>query len=147
MLPAIINCEDASHTWTFVRSSYLTLAEPRVSPAGARVDQSGSITCRCCTWQSFWCGLSAAFNAFISSFATQILYVFRRHSCSAQLGVLQLASWLQAHREQPGIRLCGSIVPSLSRHRTVPPLSSTNGHGSVRASLRQTDTRKRGLAV
>ncbi|KAF3845928.1 hypothetical protein F7725_003006 [Dissostichus mawsoni] len=65
----------------------------------------------------------------------------------SQLGGLQLASWLRVHREQPGIRLCGSIVPSMSRLGTVPLLSSTNGHCSDQASLRRADTRKRGLAI
>ncbi|KAJ4931986.1 hypothetical protein JOQ06_010422 [Pogonophryne albipinna] len=65
----------------------------------------------------------------------------------SQLGGLQLASWLRVHREHLGIRLCGSIVPSLSRLGTVPLLSSTNGHCSDQASLRRADTRKRGLAV
>lgn len=46
-----------------------------------------------------------------------------------------------------GLGSVAALCRGLSRRGTVPLLSSTNGHGSDQASLRQTDTRKRGLAV
>lgn len=66
------------------------------------------------------------------------------HPCSAQLLFFYGCG---SAGNDGGLDSVAGNAPSLSRRGAVPPLSSTNGRGSDQASLRQTDTRKQGLAV
>lgn len=109
------------------------------------LQENGPIMYSCRTCQSFLCCLSAAFHAFISP-PRYCMFPNVSH-VSHRWGFYNSLHGCRSTGSNWGLGSVAALCRGLSRRGTVPLLSSTNGHGSDRASLRQTDTRKPGLAV